>query len=351
MTSSRTSEETKKQILGKLQKIRVQSNRGGEEQQPSAYAEYMDTLLGEIDSVRNKFWWTSRIRLPIPFPSFSMKLRACYRVLKIVEEEQMIDTTTSSSSTDSHTNVNNPDQANRRRRALAVLLNQLVTQRNGIRGVESEALRRFKRSTSISEMLARTPPGLETPSYQVIDTKKTWEVRRYAPFSVCSTVLTSNNNNPKERDSTNTNFGFNTLAGYIFGKNVENTSMAMTTPVISTGEMGSPGRKMSFIMPSKFWDKLVDAPTPMRGSGIQLEVSGGGLLDATNTIAVLWFGGYATADKVRSLSQELISQIDQDVKWKVKDGEDIRLFQYNDPFQPPWKRRNEVAIPVILRNS
>jgi hypothetical protein len=350
MTSSRTSEETKKQILGKLQKIRVNWNRGGEERQQSAYEEYMDTLLEEIDSVRNNFWWASRIRLPIPLPSVSMKLRACYRVLKMLEEEQMIDTTTTSSRTDINANVNRQDQANWRRRALAVLLNQLVTQRNGIRGVESEALRRFKRSTSITEMLARTPQGLETPSYQVMDSKKTWEVRRYAPFSVCSTVLTSNNN-PKERDSTNTNFGFNTLAGYIFGKNIENKSMAMTTPVISTGGMGSPGRKMSFIMPSKFWDKLVDAPTPMSGSGVQLEVSGGGLLNATDTIAVLWFGGYATADKVRSLSQELITQIDQDVKWKVKDGEDIRLFQYNDPFQPPWKRRNEVAIPVILRTS
>ena len=29
---------------------------------------------------------------------------------------------------------------------------------------------------------------------------------------------------------------------------------------------------------------------------------------------------------------------------------DAVLMQYNDPFQPPWKRRNEVAIPVVPRN-
>lgn len=344
MTSSRTTEETKKQILGKLQSIRVNMNRGSGEQPQPAYAEYMDSLLVEIDSVRNNLW-ACRRRFPIPLPSFKMKLGSCRRVLQMLVDEQQTYSTDSSA----NGNILDQERTNRRRRALAVLLNQLVTQRNGIRGLESEALRRLKRST-MTEMLARTPPGLETPSYQVIDAKQTWEVRRYAPFSVCSTVLTSNNT-PKERENTNANFGFNTLAGYIFGKNVENKPMAMTTPVISTGDMGGPRKKMSFIMPSTFWDKLVDAPKPMSGSGVQLEVSGGGLLDATDTIAVLWFGGYATADKVRSLSQELISEIDQDVKWKVKDGEDIRLFQYNDPFQPPWKRRNEVAIPVILRAS
>ncbi len=324
MLSSRSSEESKKKLLDKLQGIRVNMNRPGEQQ--SAYVEYLDNLLVEIDSVSNNVW-ASR-RLLIPLPSLQMKLGSCRRVLKILEEEQ-----TSSSTSQ--------DEANRRRRALAVLLSQLVKQKNGIRGVESEALRRLERST-MKEMLERTPPGLETPSYEVVDARKTWEVRRYAPFSVCSTVL----GNQQERDSS---AGFNSLAGYIFGKNIENKAMAMTTPVISSGDMGGPKKKMSFIMPSKFWDVLDSAPTPMRGSGVKLEVGGGGLLDATNTIAVLWFGGYATADKVRLLSQELLDQVDQDVKWKVKDFEEVRLFQYNDPFQPPWKRRNEVAIPVVQR--
>lgn len=328
MLSSRSSEESKKKLLDKLKGIRVNMNRPGEQQ--SAYVEYLDNLLVEIDSVGSNVW-ASR-RLLIPLPSLQIKLGSCRRVLKILEEEQ---TSSSSSST-------NQDEANRRRRALAVLLSQLVKQKNGIRGVESEALRRLKRFT-MKEMLERTPSGLETPSYEVVDARKTWEVRKYAPFSVCSTVL----GNQQERDSS---VGFNSLAGYIFGKNIENKAMAMTTPVISSGDMGGPKKKMSFIMPSKFWDVLDSAPTPMRGSGVQLEVGGGGLLDATNTIAVLWFGGYATADKVRLLSQELLDHVDQDVKWKVKDGEEVRLFQYNDPFQPPWKRRNEVAIPVVPRS-
>jgi len=36
-----------------------------------------------------------------------------------------------------------------------------------------------------------------------------------------------------------------------------------------------------------------------------------------------------------------------DAGWEVADpGEPPLLLQYNDPFTPPWKRRNELALPV-----
>ena len=56
-------------------------------------------------------------------------------------------------------------------------------------------------------MLDRTPEGLETPKYEVLAEKGAWEVREYQEFSVCSTEM---QNGPG---------AFNTLAGYIFGKN------------------------------------------------------------------------------------------------------------------------------------
>jgi len=320
MLSSRTSMETKKMFMDRLQGIRVNMNKA--EGQKTAYSDYLDSLLMEIDSVEGNVF-ASR-KWPIALPFLQLKLGSCRRVLRIMLEEDPISQDESSS---------------RRRRAMAVLLNQLARQKGGIRGVEADARRRTKRSTTMKEMLERTPTELETPSYEVIDARKTWEVRRYAPFSVCSTDLKSQ----QEQDSP-TNMGFNSLAGYIFGKNVESKAMAMTTPVISSGNQNE--KKMSFIMPSSFWNALDTAPTPLKGSGVKLEVGGGGLLDATNTVAVLWFGGYATADKVRLRKLELLDYINQDVKWKVKDGEEVRLFQYNDPFQPPWRRRNEVAIPV-----
>ena len=304
-------------FMDRLQGIRVNMNKV--DGQNTAYSDYLDSLLMEIDSVEGNVF-ASR-RWPIALPFFQLKLGSCRRVLRIMLEED----------------PSALDESSRRRRAMAVLLNQLVRQKGGIQGVEAEARRRTKRSTTMKEMLERTPTELETPSYEVIDARKAWEVRRYDPFSVCSLDLESQ----QEQDSP---MGFNSLAGYIFGKNVESKAMAMTTPVISSGNQNE--KKMSFIMPSSFWNALDTAPTPLKGSGVKLEVGGGGLLDATNTVAVLWFGGYATAEKVRLRKLELLDYINQDVKWKVKDGEEVRLFQYNDPFQPPWRRRNEVAIPV-----
>ncbi len=86
--------------------------------------------------------------------------------------------------------------------------------------------------------------------------------------------------------------------------------MAMTTPVISSGD----GAKMSFVMPSSFWSDLSKAPRPeptagpsrpasrsgaplltrRGGPGVELEAAGGGLLQRGETVAALWFGGFAT---------------------------------------------------------
>eukprot|EP01036_Dinobryon_divergens_P000096 gene96-111_t len=60
---------------------------------------------------------------------------------------------------------------------------------------------------------------------------------------------------------------FNQLAGYIFGGNQPQQKMAMTTPVIF---QESNSRKMSFVMPSKFWQssqQLSEAPLPLENSG------------------------------------------------------------------------------------
>ena len=42
--------------------------------------------------------------------------------------------------------------------------------------------------------------------------------------------------------------------------------------------------------------------------------------------------------------------IDGDSKYELANrGDKPFLMQYNDPFQPGWKRRNEVAVAVKLK--
>ena len=107
----------------------------------------------------------------------------------------------------------------------------------------------------MDEMLSRTPEGLETPDYKVVQRFKDWEIREYDEFSVCSTTNVQGFT------------GFQTLAGYIFGKNKEEKKMAMTTPVFMTEG------KMAFVMPSNFWKgDLNAAPTPIDSSVVKESV-------------------------------------------------------------------------------
>ena len=114
--------------------------------------------------------------------------------------------------------------------------------------------------------------------------------------------------------------------------------MKMTTPVISSQN------KMSFIMPSNYWADTSKAPEPI-DNVVKLE-------DNTNVLgdeyfAVTWFGGYATKEEVDKKSKELIKVIEADSEWKLKDSVEPIVLQYNDPFQPAWKRRNEILLRVV----
>jgi hypothetical protein len=334
MLSSRTPLDQKQTLLNQLQNLRVNMNNRAE--RSSAFADFLDILLLQIDTVEGNIWATKR--LPIPLPSFRLKLGSAKRLLRTLENEENKSRMLMNEETAA-------EVAPRRRRALMVLLSQLSRQKGGIRGVEAEAFRRMS-LTSMREMLERTPAGLETPKYDVVDSRRTWEVRKYEPFSVCSTVMEA-----QQQDGP---MGFNSLAGYIFGKNEESYKMAMTTPVISsanvvlgatTPSQSSTSKKMSFIMPSAYWSALDTAPKPLPNSGVQLET--GALAKSSDTIAVVWFGGYATKEEVAMRTLELLEMVDSDEKWSVVEGEEVRLMQYNDPFQPFWKRRNEVCIPVV----
>mmetsp|Transcript_41589 Transcript_41589/g.83321 ORF Transcript_41589/g.83321 Transcript_41589/m.83321 type:complete len:194 (-) Transcript_41589:177-758(-) len=183
----------------------------------------------------------------------------------------------------------------------------------------------------MEEMLARTPQGLETPQYEVLAEKGTWEVRAYAEFSVCSTDMQSGPG------------AFNALAGYIFGGNQEEQKMAMTTPVISSPQTNT----MSFVMPSAYWTPESQPPTPLPSAPVEIQGGGGGLTAGSDTVAVMWFGGFATRETVAQRKAALLEQIAADEEWEMLEADaEPLLLQYNDPFQPPWKRRNEVAVPV-----
>ena len=65
---------------------------------------------------------------------------------------------------------------------------------------------------------------------------------------------------------------------------------------------------------------------------------------------MLWFTGYAIGDSARKRKEQLVRLVEADSKYELVDESDKPfLMQYNDPFQPGWKRRNEVAIAVKMK--
>lgn len=66
---------------------------------------------------------------------------------------------------------------------------------------------------------------------------------------------------------------------------------------------------------------------------------------------VLWFSGFVTKESLALRLSQLQGYLEQDPDWEAISGVEPVVMQYNDPFTPPWKRRNEVAIPVRPRGS
>jgi hypothetical protein len=63
------------------------------------------------------------------------------------------------------------------------------------------------------------------------------------------------------------------------------------------------------------------------------------------------FPGLGRKVDVADRSEKLREILKTDKEWKAVDSAPVILAQYNDPFTPPWKRRNEVSILVDSRQQ
>ena len=246
----------------------------------------------------------------------------------------------------------------RRIRALVVALRSLVksnddgtNQASSIFCIEKAARKDAKQIISAEDMDSRVPEGLETPKYEVIVKRPSFEIREYQPFSVCKVPMSKPRPDAIATDQKVSQpqlsgaSSFGALAGYLFGKNKEERAMKMTTPVLTTGE--GEDKSMAFVLPSDYWqeESLRNAPTPLENSLVELK------REDIKQVAVVMFGGFASSKDVESKKEKLLQSLENDKDWMVSpESEEFTLAQYNDPFTPPWRRRNEVSISVVPRS-
>ncbi|MEM6666196.1 MAG: heme-binding protein, partial [Pseudomonadota bacterium] len=167
---------------------------------------------------------------------------------------------------------------------------------------------------------AWTMRNIETPAYTVERTDGAFEVRQY-PELVLASLATDGSRSEAVRNA------FSPLAGYIFARERPGEKIAMTAPV--TQRAAGESWTVSFIMPAG--RTLDDLPVP--AGDVTLETV------APRTIAAMRFTGRwtdAAFDEARRALQS----------WAFAEGltpvGDVEFAYYNDPFTPPFLRRNEV---------
>jgi hypothetical protein len=167
--------------------------------------------------------------------------------------------------------------------------------------------------------------SIETQKYRVVKKEDGFEIRFY-PKATFATIR-SNGTNYKQVASS----GFRKLAGYIFGGNDQNKSIAMTAPVRM--EMSEKGSAMSFVMPEKY--DMATLPKP-KDATVEIKQS------EEVYAAVIAFGGYANDEKINDYTHKLVALL-QKKNIKIIGG--FNFLGYNAPYDFIG-RKNEISIPI-----
>jgi hypothetical protein len=161
--------------------------------------------------------------------------------------------------------------------------------------------------------------------YTVVFSGKNFEIRFYPS----ATLATVRSGAKTYRELANP--GFRTLAGYIFGGNESNTSIAMTAPVHM--DVNDSVSSMSFVMPEGFDETNLPAPNDSRVIIEKIR---------DEYVAALRFGGFASDRDLEFYSKKLQEMLQE--KGIIATGH-YRYLGYNPPFQL-FGRRNEIIVEV-----
>ncbi|CAA0110744.1 Uncharacterised protein [Mycolicibacterium vanbaalenii] len=167
------------------------------------------------------------------------------------------------------------------------------------------------------------------------------EIRQYGPRIAAETTVAG-----EKQAALNT--GFRRLAGYIFGGNHHDTEIAMTAPVsqqsagqdiamtapVSQTGSAEDGWTVRFFMPSKW--SMETLPKPDDDAVRLVPVP-------AETVAVLRFSGDRGPRAVAAATERLHKALRDNGIEAV--GEAVAWF-YDPPWTLPFRRRNEVAVPI-----
>ncbi|WP_132059155.1 SOUL family heme-binding protein [Halorussus amylolyticus] len=174
----------------------------------------------------------------------------------------------------------------------------------------------------------------ERVPYETVERLDGAELRRYPRLVLAETT------------AENERAAFGRLFRYISGENETGDEVAMTAPVATRGAkipMTAPVRTgagdgdettMAFYLPEDY--DPGDAPIPTNPA-VRLAV------EPPRALAVRSFSWYATEDRVRQNRDALLDALENR---GLEPRTRPTVLQYDDPWTPPFMRRNEVAVEV-----
>jgi effector-binding domain-containing protein len=184
--------------------------------------------------------------------------------------------------------------------------------------------------------------AIEVPKYKILKSDGDIELREYARYLLASVIVKSTSHNKAG------NIAFSILADYIFGNNIDESKIKMTSPVISKQldlskkiPMTAPVTiikndtgyyEVSFTMPSEY--NLENVPKPINDTVKLANIS-------KHYVVAITFSGYSSENTINKKTNLL-------KKWMgknkfIQQGEPI-LARYNPPWKPGFLRRNEIMI-------
>lgn len=160
------------------------------------------------------------------------------------------------------------------------------------------------------------------PVHEVESRRGRLEIRRYPSLRMAETIVDRG-----WEDSLNE--GFRRLAGFLFGRNDSHRKLAMSTPVLGTGD--GTGFKVAFVLPE-------DEPTPLpEDTRIAVQDV------PSRRVAVLRFAGGHDARTIEARKQELARAL---VVSGLKPRGEAYFAAYDPPSTLPLLRRNELWVEL-----
>ena len=179
----------------------------------------------------------------------------------------------------------------------------------------------------------------ETPKYSVIRKQNEIEIRHYPAYIQAEVTIEDN----QYRSAIEK--GFSVLAGYIFGNNIsqqkiemtspvqasQSEKIAMTTPVTISGDSRF---TVAFIMPSAYTMETLPQP---KDSRVRFK------LIPDRSLAAIRFSGYFRQDTIEKNKQRLSQWLQEQ---GVETEGDFIVAGYNPPWVPGLLARNEALIQI-----